>query len=42
MTHGLVDFMHGKESGPGGSKIAALRERDRLRAPALRILKEMK
>jgi predicted esterase len=24
MTHGLVHFMHGKESGPGGSKIAAL------------------
>lgn len=24
MTHGLVHFRHGKESGPGGSKIAAL------------------
>lgn len=24
MTVGLVHFMHGKESGPGGSKIAAL------------------
>jgi len=23
-TMGLVHFMHGKESGPGGSKIAAL------------------
>lgn len=24
MTQGLIHFMHGKESGPGGSKIAAL------------------
>ena len=24
MAHGLVHFVHGKESGPGGSKIAAL------------------
>ena len=31
MTNGLVHFMHGKESGPGGSKIAALAEVARTR-----------
>lgn len=31
MTNGLVHFMHGKESGPGGSKIAALAEVARMR-----------
>ncbi|MGJ7917817.1 YqiA/YcfP family alpha/beta fold hydrolase [Massilia sp. LXY-6] len=31
MTSGLVHFMHGKESGPGGNKIAALAEVARAR-----------
>jgi predicted esterase len=31
LAHGLIHFMHGKESGPGGSKIAALAGVARLR-----------
>ncbi len=31
MAHGLVHFMHGKESGPAGAKIAALGEVARAR-----------